>query len=407
MRFVILGAGPSGLTAAEAIRQRDSAAHVRLLSPEPSPLYSPPAMVDYFSSGREDALFWKGRDFCSRLGVEVLCAEVASVRPEDHEIGLSSGDVIPFDRLIIATGGRLDAPVLGAERSGVYNFKSLAVASALVERVRKTPGTRAAIVGAGFIGVEIALLLRQLGADVTMIEMSGHPMPRILDREAGNLVLKAIRDQGVRVRLGEKAVAFEGDPDVCAVALESGERVPADVFVAATGTRPNVEFLRGAGIDVKRGICVDRFLCTSAPDIFAAGDVAETPDRLTGQRGVWAIFPNAVEQGRVAARNALGDGVAYEGALRMNSLKHLGFPVVVAGESGAEEERRYESRPGVLRRLFVRDHRIVGYQLIGDIAGAGMYQVLMLRRADIRRLGDDLASSRRIGRLVFSAVEVV
>jgi NAD(P)H-nitrite reductase large subunit len=177
------------------------------------------------------------------------------------------------------------------------------------------------------------------------------------------------------------AVAFLGEPRARAVEMRSGAELSADLLVAATGLRPNIEFLQGSGIEINWGVLVDDTQRTNFADIYAAGDVAETRDRLTGERYVHAIFPNAVEQGRVVAHNLLGWEVAYEGADNMNSLKHLGLPVMAVGQMEGEELRLRQN--GTLRKIFVQDGRIVGFRLVGDVSLAGIYRSLMNRREDV------------------------
>jgi NAD(P)H-nitrite reductase large subunit len=169
--------------------------------------------------------------------------------------------------------------------------------------------------------------------------------------------------------------------------------VLADLCVAATGVKPNIEYLVGSGIATDWGIIVDERLRTSAPDVWAAGDVVEAPDRLTGRRYVHAIFPNAVEQARVAAANIAGDGVAYPGAESMNSLKHLGLPVVAVGAPEGPDELRWRVGDH-LRKVFLDSGRIIGFRLAGDIGGAGVLRSLMLRGDDVQRFGRRLVEPR-------------
>lgn len=382
MRVVIAGAGPAGVTVAETLRQHDAAAEIVMLSAEPYPPYSPPAMLEYFSTGR-DVHFWKGRDFPDRLGIDYRPeTTVESVDPAGHDLRLRGGQIVTWDRLVLASGARLYAPIEGQGRPGVYNFKSLSAAEELMGRVRSGQARSALIVGAGFIGVEIGLVLADMGLQVTQLVRS-RVMRSMLDEESSRMVLRLMEKRGVRVLQGAEvdAVAFVGEPGVEGVRVRSGEVLRADLVVAATGLRPNIDYLAGSGIETDWGVPVDDHLRTSLPDVFAAGDVAETTDRLTGQRYIYGNFPNAVAQGRVVAGNLLGWDVSYEGADGMNSLKHLGLPVMAVGQMEGEELRAQSGES--VRKIYLRGGRIVGFRLLGDIKGAGIYRSLMNRRLDV------------------------
>lgn len=405
MRIVIIGSGPAGITAAEALRAADRTVEISVLSAEPYPPYSPPALADYFLTGRADTLFWKGRDVCPRLEVsERREARVVAVDPSAGQISLADGGRLPYDRLLLASGSRLYAPIPGHDLPGVHNFKSLRAATALVDLVRRGEARSALIVGAGFIGVEIALLLADLGVAVTVAELRERVMPTMLDQETAEIARRAIEARGITVRLGAEARAFEGDGRAQGVSLMSGEVLTADLYIAATGIKPTIDYLTGSGIATAWGVPVDERLRTNVPDVFAAGDVAETADRMTGQRYVHAMFPNAVEQGRIAAANLLGGAVAYEGAELMNSLRHLGVPVMAVGAMEGEEELRWR-RGEALRKIYLRDGRIAGFRLAGDISAGGVYRSLMLRREDVRRYGRRLADPGfGTGRVVWAAI---
>jgi nitrite reductase (NADH) large subunit len=389
MKVVIVGAGPAGVTTAETLRMHDKDTEIVMLTNEPYPPYSPPAMVDHFLTGSE-LHFWRGEDWAEEQQIDYRSGvEVHSLDLDASTLELTKGKPIAFEKLVIATGSRLYAPLQGAELPGVYNFKSLSAAEKLIKEVKQGKASTAVIVGAGFIGMEIALLLRALDVEVTQVEMLDQVMPAMLDPQTAAYALDVMRERGVEVRLNTKATEFEGNKKVASVKLENGESLEADIYIAATGVKPNVGFLNGTDLETEWGVAVDDHLNATHPDVFAAGDVAETPDRLTGERYVSAIFPNAIAQGEIVGLNIAGYDREYEGSDRMNSLKHLDLPVVAVGLKEGDELLE-SSSDGHQRRIYLEDGRIVGFQLVGDVSPAGVLRTLMIRREDIRRLKDHL-----------------
>ncbi len=402
MRILILGAGPAGISVAENIRDLQdlagSAPEIAMVSAEPFPPYSPPAMADHFLTGDESRLYWKGSDICERLQVDYHPGRIVTgIDAEARRVSLAEGEPLAWDRLVIATGSRLHAPVEGATLPGVYNFKSLSAARELVEHARRGQVQKAAIVGAGFIGVEVALVLADLGLEVTLVEQAEGVMPRMLDEETAEIVRRALIARGVRILTDTAASAFAGNGRARAVVLESGDVITADACIAATGVKPNIDYLAEGGFDLGWGVRVDHRLHTGVPDVWAAGDCAETWDRMTGERFVHAIFPNAISQGRVVAEQLMGFETLYEGAETMNSLRHLGVPVMAMGELRGDAEA-VRSTADSLRRIVLRDGCIVGFRLAGDIRGAGVYRSLMLRRIDVGAYGEGLADPAFIDR---------
>lgn len=382
MKVVIIGGGPAGVTAAEALRRYDSACDIVIASEEPYPPYSPPAMLEYFKTGNA-VHFWKGDDFAERLNIDYKkSAGVTSLSPDKNQVVLSNGDSISYDRLVIASGGSLYAPVEGSDKEGIYNFKSLTAAETLLGKIKEKSVNTALIVGAGFIGVEIALLLKGLGIDVTMLVRS-RIMRLTLDSETSEVVHGLLEEKGINIIRGDEAdaVSFSGTARAEGVVIKSGKEMSADVLITATGIKPNIGFLKDSGIETNWGIIVNERLQTNRDNIFAAGDVAEAIDRYTEKKFVNANFPNAIDQGRIAAYNVLGWDMQYEGSERMNSLKHLGLPVMAVGEMEGEEMSVRHN--GSLRKLFVRDDRLVGVRLTGDISSAGIFRSMINRRVNI------------------------
>jgi len=394
MKTVIIGTGPAGMTTAETIRRHDPGAELLLLTTEHWPPYSPPAMADHFLTGRREPLFWKGTDVAERIGAtELRGVHVSDVTPAAHELTLSDGRRLSYGTLVLASGSRLHAPLPGNDLAGIHDFKSLDAAERIVTRLRTGDVSSVIIVGCGFIGVELALLLSDLGASVTVLGRRGWVMPRMLDPQTAAIAEQAIRERGVDLRLGVAASAFVGAETVEGVELADGTILTADAYVAATGVKPHVEYLDGSGIGMDWGVHVDDRLRTDAPDIYAAGDVAEAADRMTGERYVHAIFPNAVAQGEVVGLNIVGIDTAYPGAESMNSLKHLGIPIVSIGAMDGDDVLRWKDGQA-MRTVWLAGGRIVGCRLAGEIAGAGAYRTLMLRRDDVRRYGKQLVDPR-------------
>lgn len=393
MRAVVIGTGPAGLSATETLRALDPAGSVVALSSEPYPPYSPAAIVDHLVTGR-DTVYWRGRDVMARLGVdERRAAPVAALDVDNREVVLADGARLAYDGLVVASGSRLYAPIEGADLAGVLDFKSLTAAERIVERVHRHQARTALIVGNGFIGVELSLMLAELGVSATIVGRRHWIMPRVLDPATSELAERELAEKGVSLRLGVEATAFVGEGEVSGVRLADGTMLRADLYVAATGVKPHVEFVGGA-LDTGWGLRVDDRLRANAPGVVAAGDVAEAADWLTGERFVHAILANAVAQGRLAARNLLGADEAYPGAESMNSLKHLGLPIVAMGTIADPDDVLRADREDVRRALYLRGGTIVGAQLAGDIRGAGVYRSLMLRRADVTRFGPALVEPR-------------
>jgi NAD(P)H-nitrite reductase large subunit len=391
MRAVVIGTGPAGITAAATLRHLDPAGSVIALSTEPFPPYSPAALADHFLTGRDQTLYWKGTDVAERLGIDERRETVVSaVDTDSREVVLSDASRIPYEGLVIASGSRLHAPLEGADLPGVLDFKSLRTATELLGRVQRGEAHSALVVGNGLIGIELALLLSDLGVDTTVIGRRNWVMPRILDPVTSAVAEAELDVRGVTLRLGVQADAFIGTPSVTGVRLADGTVLHADLVIAATGVKPHTEFLSNSPIASGWGIHVDDALRTSVPGVVAAGDVAEAADWLTGERYVHAIFPNAVTQAPIAAANLLGATLTYDGAESMNSLKHLGVPIVAIGTTEAPEEILRWQHNGAVRSVYLRGGTIIGAQLAGDIHAAGVYRSLMLRRADVTPYGNRL-----------------
>jgi 3-phenylpropionate/trans-cinnamate dioxygenase ferredoxin reductase subunit len=312
--FVIVGAGLAGAKAAQALREEGYTGRVVLLGAEPRRPYERPPLSKEVLRGdaAADTVFVHDEGFYDEHAIELRTATpVESLDVGERAVVLAGGERLRYDRLLLATGARprrLSLP--GAELPGIHALRTLEDCAALRESLR--PGALVAIVGAGWIGAEVAASARQLGLDVTVVEPTSMPLERVLGREIGAIYRDLHVERGVRMLLGRRVAAFEGSRAVEAVCTADGERIACDLVVVGVGVTPCAEIAARAGIDVANGIVVDEHLRTSAPGVFAAGDVASARHPLYRRSVRVEHWANALHQGPAAARNMLGASVAYD-----------------------------------------------------------------------------------------------
>jgi 3-phenylpropionate/trans-cinnamate dioxygenase ferredoxin reductase subunit len=311
--FVIVGANLTGGRAAEGMRKAGFEGRIVLIGEEPvRPYFRPPLSKDVLRSESEpDSVFVHPEQWYSEHDVELRLGMRATALDPSGSVTLSTGETIAFDRCLLATGGRprtLDVP--GADLEGIHYLRTLGEATILAEALQQKP--RVAVVGAGFIGAEVAASAREVGCEVTVIEIFEVPLQRVLGEDLGRVYAQIHRDRGVDLRLGEVVERFEGADRVEAVVGSTGRSYPADLVVIGVGIVPNVELAMEAGIECDNGIGVDEHCRTSAPNVFAAGDVANWPDVYSGTRIRVEHFQNAQNQGAAAGRSMAGDETPFQ-----------------------------------------------------------------------------------------------
>lgn len=311
--FVVVGAGLAGGRAVETLRAEGFDGRIVLVGAEPDrPYERPPLSKEVLRAEAEpDSVYLREESWYASNDVDLrLAATVTELDPSGN-VRLGSGETIAFDACLLATGGRVRRlHVEGAELEGVRYLRTVREATGLRAELARKP--HVVVVGAGFIGAEVAASARTLGCEVTMIEVLEVPLQRVLGDELGRLYARIHTDNGVDLRLGEGVERFEGDGRVEAVVGSSGTRYPADLVVVGVGIDPNVEPAEAGGIRCDNGIVVDERCRTSAPKVFAAGDVANRPDEYSGKRIRVEHFQNAQNSGPAAARNMLGKGEPFQ-----------------------------------------------------------------------------------------------
>jgi NAD(P)H-nitrite reductase large subunit len=245
--------------------------------------------------------------------------------------------------------------------------------------------SNAVIIGAGLIGLKVAVALASRGLKVTVIEKLPQIMPRQLDDVAAKIVDSALRCAGIDVMVDTDVRSIVSRNGAVAAVEAGGRQVACEMVIVAAGVKPNAELAKAAGVAVNGGIVVDKYQQTSIPDIFAAGDVAVTMDPLTGKPTTPAIWPVAIRQGEVAGHNMAGHRMEYEGMLAMNAVEIAGIPLISIGdiEGTSGDETVTTQAAGFYRKLVLRDRRIRGVLCLGDIRHAGVIGAHIIRQTEI------------------------
>ena len=309
---VIIGGGAAGLACAHELRRLGFNGHVTMLSADKDPPCDRPNLSkDYLAGTAQEEWLWlRSDDWYAENRVELrLSTEVTRIDPERRLVHSASGDPVAFDRLLIATGAepnRLPAP--GFDRTNVHLLRSVADARTIADAAKE--GSRAVIIGASFIALEVAASLRHRSVHVDIVSVEEVPLEHVFGREMGEKLQALHEANGVRFHLSAVVESFDGK----AVVLGGGERIDADFVVVGIGVRPRIAIAESAGAAVNKGVLVDAFLETSVPGIYAAGDIASYPEPISGQRARIEHWVVAERQGEVAAANMLGARKRFESA---------------------------------------------------------------------------------------------
>ena len=310
--IVIIGGGAAGNAAAEMLRREGYAGPVTILSADDAGPYDRPNLSKDYLAGNapEEWIPLRSADFYRAQGIELqLGARVAAVHPGDREVRLTDGSRHTYGALLLATGAEpVRLPVPGADLPHVHYLRTFADSRALITKA--TASRHAVVIGASFIGLEVAASLRARGLDVTVVAPEARPMEALFGSDVGDLVRNVHEEHGVVFHLGTRPAAIDRD----GVVLVNGEHLDADLIVVGIGVRPETGLATGAGLTADRGVMVDAYLATSTPGIWAAGDVARWPDRLSGEKVRIEHWVVAERQGQTAARNMLGARERFDSA---------------------------------------------------------------------------------------------
>jgi len=410
--YLIVGSSHAALEAVTAIRMHDQSGAITLVTRDRHPPYSP-TILPYVVSGRAMPERVPLRDsgwFAAQGAALVREDALVGIDPDASTARLESGATWRTGKLLLATGARPVVPdIAGLETVPRHVLRTLDDAVALRDAIGAA--RRAAVLGAGLVGMHAAENLVTAGLDVTIVERGAHPLPLYFGATAAGMIGQAFAARGACLLCGHTVVSVQRGEDGSAhLTLDDGATLSTDLLVVAAGVVPETRYLDGTDIALgpAGGILVDGHMRTSRADIWAAGDVTEGP-AFGGGVAVSGILPSAVDQGRIAGMDMAGDeGPPYDGAIPLNTYSAFGRHAVSVGDALAEGEdlevhEDGDPANGRYRRLALRDGRLVGATVIGEAIDGGIMRQLILRRTDLSPVKQAfLAAPRDTARVLMS-----
>ena len=367
--YVILGNGAAGFNAAKAIRERDKTGAVILISNEPYPAYNRPMLTKSIVAGLSaDQIAIEGPDWYEENKVyQMLGKEIAGVDMEAKEVLLGSGEKVHFTRLIYALGSEcFIPPVDGSSLPEVVAIRRLADVERLEKLMKQT--SEAVVIGGGVLGLEAAWELKKAGIHVTVLEAAPVLMGRQLDAGSAEILKEIAAKSGVEIRTGVSAAAIEGEEHVSGVQLSDGTVIPVQLVVVSAGVRPNTALAEKIGLETGRAVKVNSRMETTVEGIYACGDCAEYEGTDL------ALWPEAVEQGRIAGANAAGEELEYEPVEAALTFHGMNTALFAAGDCGRNPDLLYKTvefrdmGKGQYRKYFFLNNRLSGVILLGDLS---------------------------------------
>jgi NAD(P)H-nitrite reductase large subunit len=392
MNYVIIGNSVAAVGAIRGIRTIDPQGNISVISRERHVAYGRP-LISYLLGGlvTEKRMAYLPEDFYEKNRVNLLLkSEVVGVNTDKKQVKLAGGDTVPYDRLLIATGGDPFVPPIAgmAGKDKVFTFTTWDDANKL-KGISHDIG-RVVVIGGGLIGLKAAEGLHLLGKQISIVELADRILSTAFDRPAGRIVAKKMKANGIDVITEDTVVQIEGEgAEISGVTLKSGDFIPCDTVIVAIGVRPAAGFLKGSKVEVNRGIVVDDRMETRVPGVFAAGDVAEARDFFSGQKNPMPIWPDAYIQGDIAGVVMAGGEKSYSGGVAMNSLELFKVPTISMGISNPLDPKDFEIltyqdlENSQYRKIVVKGKLLVGTVLVGNVERAGIFAGLIREKIDI------------------------
>jgi NAD(P)H-nitrite reductase large subunit len=396
MKHVIVGAGPSGVIAAETLRKVDPTSSIMLIGDEPEAPYSRMALPYFIINKIDEAGTYLRKDnsHYSSKDIDLIQDRVSIIDSKSKTLQLKDHDPVSYDKLLIATGSHpIRPPIEGMDLPGIHSCWTLEDGRNIINKAK--PGSNVVLMGAGFIGCIILEALALRNVNLTVIEMGDRMVPRMMDQTAGNLIKNWCLEKDVAVHTSTRVEAIEkGSGEALKVKLDSGDVLDADLVISATGVAANIQFLEGSGLETDFGVLVNDRLQSSIADIYAAGDVCQGKDFSTGEYSVQAIQPTAADHGRIAAMNMAGRDTVHQGCVNMNVLDTMGLISssygLWMGVDGGESARLCDESRYKYLKLEFEDDVLVGAQALGLTQHVGVLRGLIQTKLKLGKWKDHL-----------------
>lgn len=399
--YLIIGNSAGAVGAVESIRAIDKDSPIGIISDEAHHVYSRPRISDCIAlKTTAESIAYRPLSFYEEHRITpILGVRAVALDPKAKTITVDNGEKIGYEKLLLATGANpAKPPIPGIELPGVHYFVTFDQAETIAKNLDTV--REIVIIGGGLIGLQAGEALAKVGIKVSIVEMLDRVLALAVDEYASVLIAKKFEENGVTILTSSRVARIEGDGDtgVSGVSLSDGTLLACQAVIVATGVIPRTELAVGAGITVRRGIPVNDYMQTSEQDVYAAGDVAETRDLLTGECRLMPIWPSAYMEGRTAGSAMAGKPVKYPGGLSMNSAHFFEFPVTSAGilqaPEGSTEILESNENTGYYRRIILMNNIPIGMVMAGDaVDRGGLVLGLIRNKTDVTPFLDKLVSA--------------
>jgi len=333
-RIVVIGCSGAGALAARTLKRLNPSLHLTIIRQQEEKGLLTRCATPYIASGNVmvDASYKDDKIFLDQ-DIKLVNVKAVGIDRTAKLVTTDDGKTYPYDKLVLATGATpVIFPIPGIDLTGVFTLRTSGDAVNILNWINSRRVRNAVIIGAGAIGLEIAYLVAQHGLKVTLVEKMQHVLPLALDTDMSEELEKYIAEKGVDLKLGQLVKSVTGLKQVEGVELSSGENLKAEMIIISGGVRPNAELARNAGLEIgKFGLKVNQYLQTSDPDIYAAGDLIEYKNFVTGKPSAGRLRPNAVIGGRLIAKNILGHKIKYPGFINAFATKFFDKSIAAAG----------------------------------------------------------------------------